>query len=76
MVELFPDGPAPFSTCGDQFSMNVGFAARGPRHRSDVAAQASRMQATSLVGRIGQLNTGFENTVLKVVFARGIQAAR
>src|SRR5882672_1310853 len=21
MVELFPDGPAPFSTCGDQFSM-------------------------------------------------------
>src|SRR6185312_13398302 len=21
IVELFPDGPAPFSTCGDQFSM-------------------------------------------------------
>src|SRR4029077_690483 len=50
---------------------DVGFAAGGPSRGRDVAAQAPERRPQALVCRVGELDAGFENPVLEVLFAPG-----
>jgi len=72
-------GVVPRGTCSVVYLFrpvlhDVGFAAGGPSRARDVAAQGPERRPQALVCRIGELDAGFKNAVLEVLFAFGIHA--